>query len=136
MSAANLLVASGAGLMSVLGCVHLFFTYRSNKLDPRDPAVREAMERVHPVITRQTTVWRATKGYNASHSLGLIAFGLTYGYLALQRPEVLSGSWFLLAWGMVVLLAYLALARRYFFSAPFRGVALACCLYATGWALS
>jgi hypothetical protein len=51
MSAAHLLVASGAGLMGVLGGLHLFYTYRGNKLDPRDPAVREAMERVHPVIT-------------------------------------------------------------------------------------
>jgi hypothetical protein len=33
---------------------------------------------------------------------------------------------------MAVLLAYLALARRYFFSVPFRGVALACVLYASG----
>lgn len=136
MGTANLLLASGAGLMGVLGSAHLLYTYRGNKLDPRDPDLRDAMQRVHLVITRQTTVWRANKGFNASHSLGLISFAVTYGYLALQRPDVLVGSQFLLASGMAVLLAYLALARRYFFSVPFRGVALACCLYATGWALS
>jgi hypothetical protein len=81
-------------------------------------------------------VWRATKGFNASHSLGIIAFALVYGYLALRRSDVLGGSLFLLALGMAVLLAYLALARRYFFSVPFRGVALACALYASGWVLS
>jgi hypothetical protein len=136
MGPAFLLVAGAAGLMGVLGCVHLLYTYRGNKLDPRDPAVRAAMERVHLVITRQTTVWRAVKGFNASHSLGLIVFGLVYGYLAMRRPDVLSGSPFLLAMGMAVLLAYLALARRYFFRVPFTGVALACALYAAGWALS
>ena len=94
------------------------------------------MERSHLVITRQTTVWRAVKGFNASHSLGLIFFGLLYGYLAWQRPEVLGGSLFLLTLGMAVLLVYLALAKRYFFRVPFQGVALACVLYAGGWALS
>lgn len=96
----------------MLGCIHVLYTYRGNKLDPRDPAVREAMERANPVITRQTTVWRATKGFNASHSLGLVAFALVYGYLALRRSEVLGGSNFLLTLGMAVQLPYLALARR------------------------
>jgi len=136
MNAAYLLIAASAVVLGALGSVHLLYTYRGNKLDPRDPAVRAAMERSNPVITRQTTVWRATKGFNASHSLGIIAFALVYGYLALWRAEVLGGSLFLLALGMAVLMAYLVLARRYFFSIPFRGVALACVLYASGWALA
>ena len=136
MNAAYILIAASAAVLGPLGCIHLLYTYHGNKLDPRDPAVREAMERTSPVITRQTTVWRAAKGFNASHSLGIIAFALVYGYLALWRSDVLGGSLFLSALGMAVLLAYLALARRYFFSIPFRGVAMACALYASGWALS
>ena len=136
MNAAYILIASSAAVVGALGCVHLLYTYHGNKLDPRDPAVRQAMERTTPVITRQTTVWRATKGFNASHSLGIITFALVYGYLALRQSDLLGGSLFLLTLGMAVLLAYLALARRYFFSIPFRGVALACALYASGWALS
>ena len=136
MNAAHLLIAASAAVLGSLGCVHLLYTYHGNKLDPRDPAVRVAMERAHPVITRQTTVWRATKGFNASHSLGIIAFAMLYGHLALWRLDVLAGSPYLMSLGMAVLLAYLALARRYFFSIPFRGVALACALYASGWALS
>lgn len=136
MSTAYLLIAASAVVLGSLGCVHLLYTYRGNKLDPRDPAVRVAMERASLVITRQTTVWRATKGFNASHSLGIIAFATVYGYLALLRPEVLDGSLFLTGLGMTVLLAYLVLARRYFFNIPFRGVALACVLYAIGWVLA
>ena len=136
MNAAHSLIAASAAALGTLGSLHLLYTYHGNKLDPRDPAVREAMQRTTPVITRQTSVWRATKGFNASHSLGIIAFALVYGYLALWRSDVLGGSLFLLALGMAVLLAYLALARRYFFSVPFRGVALACVLYASGWVLS
>ena len=121
---------------ALLGSIHLIFTFTGHKLDPRDPAVRAAMEAVHPVITRQTTVWRATKGFNASHSLGLITMALVYVHLALWQPQVLANSPFLLALGMGVQLAYLALAHRYFFSVPFRGVAVACLLFASGWALS
>jgi hypothetical protein len=136
MNAAYALIASSAAVLGALGCIHLLYTYHGNKFDPRDPAVREAMERANLVITRQTTVWRATRGFNASHSLGLIAFALVYGYLALWRSDVLGGSSFLSALGMAVLLAYLVLARRYFFSIPFRGLAPACALYAGGWALT
>ena len=136
MHVAYLLIAASAAVLGTLGSIHLLYTYHGNKLDPRDPAVRAALERTHPVITRQTTVWRAAKGFHASHSLGIVAFALMYGYLALRRSDVLGGSPFMLTLGMAVLLAYLALARRYFFSIPFRGVALACALYAGGWALS
>jgi len=136
MTAAYVLIAASAAVLGALGCIHLLYTYHGNKLDPRDPTVRQAMERTNPVITRQTTIWRANKGFNASHSLGIITFALVYGYLALWRSDVLGGSLFLLALGMVVLLAYLALAWRYFFSIPFRGAALAAALYASGWALS
>ena len=127
------LIAASAAVTGAFGCIHMLYTFHGNKLDPRDPALRAAMEKVSPVITRQTTMWRAAKGFNASHSLGIIVFALIYGYLALWQAPVLGGSAFLLALGMATLLAYLALAWRYFFNIPFRGVALACALYAIGW---
>lgn len=129
------LMLCGTGLLGVLGAIHLLYTYRGNRLEPRDPALRAAMERSSLVITRQTTVWRAGKGFNASHSLGMIALALVYGHLALVQPQALAASPFLVGLGLAVLLAYLALARRYFFSVPFRAMAVACALYATGWAL-
>lgn len=136
MNAASALIAASAAVVGTLGALHLVLTFHGQRLEPRDPAVRAAMERTHPVITRETTVWRATRGFNASHGLGIVVFALVYGHLAWQRPEWLAASPFLQVLGMAVLLAYLALARRYFFSIPFRGVALACGLYAAGWALS
>jgi hypothetical protein len=135
MLAAHVLLAAGAAIPGLFGCIHLFYTYHGNKLHPRDAALREAMERSSPVITRQTTMWRAATGFHASHSLGMVSFALTYAYLALWRPEVLLSSPYLMALGMAVQLAYLVLAKRYFFRTPFRGAALACLLYAAGWAL-
>ena len=136
MNAADVLIAASAVVLGAFGCLHLFYTYHGNKLDPRDPAVREAMERSSPVITRQTTVWRAATGFHASHSLGMISFALIYGYMAMFRPKVLGDSAFLMVLGMAVELSYLALSKRYFFKIPFRGAALASALYAAGWALA
>jgi hypothetical protein len=135
MNLGSTLVAASALLLGTLGAIHLLYTFRGNKLEPRDPAVRAAMEGASYVLTRETTVWRATKGFNASHSQSLVAIAVIYGHLALWQPQVLAGSLFLQALGMMLLLGYLVLARRYFFSIPLRGVALACALYAAGWAL-
>lgn len=131
-----LLVAASAAVLGALGSIHLLYTYRGDKFHPRDPGLRAAMERSTIVITRQTTVWRANLGFNATHSLGLLLFALLYGHLALWQWPVLHASPFLLALGMAVLLAYLVLAQRYFFRIPLRGMALACALYGAGWALS
>ena len=131
----SLLIAAAALVLGTLGVVHVVFTLHGERLHPRDPGVREAMERSALRITRQTTMWRANLGFNLSHGLGMAAFALVYGHLALARPEVLATSTFLGGLGMAVLLAYLALARRYFFRVPVLGVGFACGLYAVGWTL-
>ena len=133
---AQALFVVGAAVLGLLGALHLAFTFFTPNFEARNPATSAAMRADHPRLTRRTSLWDAWVGFNASHSLGIIAFALVYGYLALWRADVLGGSLFLLSLGMAVLLAYLALARRYFFSVPFRGVALACALYASGWVLS
>lgn len=136
MNTAAALIAASACILGALGAIHLLYTFRGTRLHPRDPGLQRAMEQSALVITRQTTVWRANKGFNGTHSLGILAFAAIYTHLALWRPAVLADSPFLMALGMAVLLAYLVLARRYFFSVPFRGVALASALYALGWVLA
>ena len=126
---ASLLLAAAAAVILLLGSVHLLYTFVGPKLQPRDAALREAMERVSPVITGQTTMWRAWVGFNASHSLGAMLFGLVYGYLALALPGVLFASPFLLSVGAGMLLALWWLARCYWFHIPFVGVSVAALLY-------
>ena len=135
MLPAPTLIAASAAVAGLLGCIHMLYTFRGNKLHPRDPAVRDAMMAGTPMLTRETTVWRATKGFNASHSLGIMLFAVVYLYLAGWHAEFLQASAFLLLLGMATLLSYLALARAYWFSIPFRGIALACVLYAAGLAV-
>ena len=129
---ASLLVAASAAIVLVLGSLHLLYTFRGNKLDQREPGLRQTMEQSAPRITRETTMWRAWVGFNATHSLGILLFGLIYGYLALTAPGLLFGSLFLQALALVLLASYVVLARLYFFSVPFRGVVTATLLYIAG----
>ena len=129
----NSLVAASAGIVLLLGSLHLLYTFSGNKLYPRDTHLERQMDQVSPVLTRHTTMWRAWVGFNASHSLGAIFFGLVYGYLALFEPAFLFGSTFFLALGLAMLVAYALLALKYWFHIPLIGIVLSLLLY--GYAL-
>jgi hypothetical protein len=133
---ARILMSLSAAIILALGTLHLAYTFGGRKLAPRDAAVQAGMSASHLVITRQTTMWRAWVGFNASHSLGAILFGLVYGYLALAHPGLLFQSWFLLAVGLCMLAAYLVLAKLYWFSTPFAGILVAFACYLAGAAVA
>lgn len=126
---ASWLVAASAAVILLLGLAHLVITFRGPKLHPRDAALHAEMKKVSPVVTRQTTMWKAWIGFNASHSSGAIIFGLVYGYLALAHGSLLFQSPFLLLVGLAALAGYVFLARVFWFSIPFRGISLATALY-------
>lgn len=126
---ATVLMCLSAAIPFVLGALHVAYTFSGPKLLPRDPAVRDAMSRTPLVITKETTVWRAWVGFNASHGMGAMLFGLIYGYLAAVHPALLFRSPFLLVVGLAMLGGLLALAKRYWFSVPLRGVAVSLALY-------
>lgn len=132
---ASVFITLSAAIVLTLGSAHLFFTYFGNKFDPRDAQLKARLMAVSPVISRQTTLWRAGIGFHASHSLGAMLFGLVYGYLSLVHSVFLFQSWFLLGLGLLVLVSYSALARLYWFSVPFRGLTLATVLYGLGLAV-
>ena len=45
---ASLLVAASAAIVLVLGSLHLLYTFRGNKLEPREPGLRQTMEQSTP----------------------------------------------------------------------------------------
>jgi hypothetical protein len=118
---ASILMVVSAGIILTLGVLHLIYTFSGKKLEPRDPALQVRMAEVAPIITRQTTMWKGWIGFNATHSFGLILFGLVYGYLAVAHREILFNSPFLLAIGLVMFCALVVISRVYFFSTPFHG---------------
>jgi hypothetical protein len=126
---ATSLVLASAAITALLGAIHLLYTFRGPKLLPRDPELQARMQQVSPVITRQTTMWKAWIGFNATHSIGPILFGAVYGYLALVHGGFLFASVFLQALGGIVLAGYVVIARLYFFRIPFIGMLLASACY-------
>src|SRR5207244_13657987 len=127
---AGSLIAASAAVILLLGLIHLLYTFRGHKLYPRDAELEARLRDVSPVISRQTTMWKAWVGFNASHSFGAIFFGVVYGYLSLIHGAFLFSSPFLLFVGLLLLLGYAFLGQRYWFSVPFRGIVLATFLYA------
>jgi hypothetical protein len=88
---ATSLVAASAAVILLLGLIHLLYTFRGRKLHPRDAQLEARLREVSPVITRETTMWKAWVGFNASHSFGAILFGAVYGYLSLAHGSLLFG---------------------------------------------
>jgi len=123
------LVAFSAAIILLLGLIHLLYTFRGPKLRPRDAELEARLEQVSPVITRETTMWKAWVGFNASHSYGAIFFGVVYGYLALAHSAFLFQSTTLLAVGALLLAGYTFLGKRYWFSIPLRGIVVALVAY-------
>ena len=117
-----ILISASAAIVLVLGTLHLVYTFTTPKFDPRDAALAEQMRRISPVISKQTTMWRAWVGFNASHSLGAMLFGVMYLYFAIAHGDLLLHSPFRFVVGAAFLGSFVVLAKRYWFSIPFAGV--------------
>jgi hypothetical protein len=133
---AQILVVISAVIIMALGLAHLAYTYFGDKLHPRDSDLLARLQTTSPVISRQTSMWKAWVGFNASHSLGAILFGAVFAYLALLQPMLLFHSYFLGITGLLVLCAYLAMAKLYWFIRPLQGISLALICYVAGFALA
>jgi hypothetical protein len=129
---AQTLVSASAAIILFLGTMHLIYTFASNKFSPRDPEIESKLKVVHPVISRQTTMWRAWIGFNASHSIGAMLFGLLYGYFSLFHFDFLVGSVFVSALGALFIGSLLVLAKLYWFRIPLIGIGTSLVLYVLG----
>ena len=120
----------------MLGIIHLTYTFWGPKLTPRDPTLQVSMTQVSPVVAKETTMWRCWVGFNASHSMGLILFGLIFGFLALAHGKLLFQSTFLLVVGLAMLAGLVLVSRLYFFTVPFIGITISLACYIASVALS
>lgn len=126
---AHILIAISSCIILLLGALHLVYTFFGSKLTPRDSQLIDQMKQVSPVITKETDMWKCWIGFNASHSLCAILFGLVYGYLAILHPDFLLASYFLLFTGLGLLTGLVVLGKLYWFSIPFYGISIAFVCY-------
>jgi hypothetical protein len=73
-------------------------------------------------------MWRGWIGFNVGFGLGLIFYGLTYGFLAIVYRSLLFSSPYLLVVGLFMVGGFSALSKVYLFSIPFMctSASLAC----------
>ena len=134
--AARILMIVSASIVFTLGVIHLVYTFSGPQLTPRDPELEIRMSQISPLITKETTMWRAWVGFNASHSMGLILFGLVFGFLALAHHQLLFQSPFLLVVGLAMLGGLAVVCKCYFFRAPLTGISISLACYVASIALS
>lgn len=132
----SVLLIVGSLIIGTLGLIHLIYTFYTNKFEPRDEALGRGLRQVSPVLTSETSMWKAWIGFNASHSLGALLFSAIYGYLAAFELSFLLSNAFLVGLSLIVLGCYLVLARMYWFKAPFVGILVSTTLFATGYVLA
>ena len=134
--AARVLMVVSASIIFALGVVHFAYTFWGSNLTPRDHALQISMSQISPLITKETTMWRCWVGFNASHSMGLILFGLVFGFLAVAHRQLLFQSPFLFVVGLAMLGGFAVICKIYFFSAPLLGISLSLACYIASIALS
>ena len=115
-----------------MGLAHFVYTFHGNKLQPVDANTIQQMKSGRLRITNETSVWKAWIGFNASHSMGAILFGALFSYLSLKHFTVVRESYFLQLVGVIFLGGFVLLARKYWFSVPYRGSLLAFVLFSAG----
>lgn len=89
------LLIVGAAIFGILGTAHLLFTFFTNKFNAFDKSVTKAMKNTSPVLTKETTMWNAWVGFNASHSVGAMLVTAFYVPLVLTNMAFIRESmWF------------------------------------------
>ena len=118
----------GALPFVALGTIHTLVTpLRTSDqkgLSPADPALREAMTQQRLLLTRRTDLWRASVGFNLSHSLGAVLFGLVVLPAGRSRFAFAADAPLFLPLAVVVSGTYLILGLRYWFREPVIGISL------------
>lgn len=113
---------ASAAILLALGTLHLVYTFFGTKLSPRDPALKDRMAEVSPGITNEATMWSFWVGFNVSHSMAAMLFGLIYGYLTIAHGSLLFSSPYLLIVGLATLVGFSVVGKVYWFRAPLLGI--------------
>jgi hypothetical protein len=132
----QILITVSAVICLFAGTLHLYGTFFGPDLRPRDPTLVARMKEVSLNVSSHTTMWKAWIGFNAIMSLGLMLFGLVYGYLAVFRLTLLEQSPFLLLLGLIFVAALVVVWKHYTYYLPVLIFAVALVLFGVGAALA
>jgi hypothetical protein len=134
---ARFLLDLGGGIFVLLGSLHALYTFldirRPRRLVPQDPAVALAMKEASLRLTRGgTTMWRAWVGFNFSHSIGVVLFGVLCICAGAVLGTVIIPAWIVLLL-VVISFIYLGLSVLYWFRIPTAGIGIASVCLLAAW---
>ena len=129
----------GALPFLVLGTLHAWHTptrtTERKGLSPRDQGLAEAMTRSTPRLTERTDIWRAWVGFNYSHSLGAVLFGLFVVLIGRSVESYALNVSIALPLALAVSLGYLVLGIKYWFRTPIIGIGVSTGAFILAWAV-
>ena len=137
MRFARFLLDLGGGIFVLLGFLHALYTFldirRPRRLVPQEPSVALAMAESPVRLARGgTTMWRAWVGFNFSHSLGAVLFGMLCVGAGLVLGTLELPAWILFIL-VVIALIYVGLSVLYWFCIPTMGLTLATVCLVIAW---
>ena len=135
----RILFLAGAVPYLVLGAAHAWHTpTRADEkkgLSARDPAVEGAMATTAPRLTDRTDLWRAWVGFNYSHSLGAVLFGLFVVLIGRSENSFHAEAALAIPLALLVSVTYLVLGIKYWFKTPIMGITVSVVSFALAWIL-
>jgi hypothetical protein len=124
-------------IIALMGAGHAVVTmidvFRPTQFAPIDDSVRDSMKSTGLRFARgRTSMWNAWLGFNISHGLGVLIFGVIVivlgNYLILIEPPKM-----LLLAPVIIGFVYFYLAVRFWFYLPAIGVSLATVCFIAAW---
>ena len=125
----------GSLIIAGLGSIHLFYTFFSNKFSSKNERLISEMKTSHPILTKETTMWRAWIGFNASHSSGALFIGIINFYLAFEYFPTFQSDHFFFLFNILTIGFYVYLAKKYWFKIPLIGISITMLCYVLAYIL-
>lgn len=91
---AKYLWITGSLLITVLGIIHLYYTFFTTAFSSRNEKMIQEMKSSSPILSQEINMWKAWIGFNASHSTGLLFIGFINLYLAIRYFRILQADHF------------------------------------------
>ena len=126
----------GSLVITILGTIHLFYTFFTDKFSSKNEKLIEEMKASFPILTKQTTIWKAWIGFNASHSSGAIFIGIVNFYLAVKYFPIFQTDHFFFLFNILIVGFYVWLAKKYWFKIPFIGLLVTFICFAVSFILT
>ena len=137
MPVVRFLLELGGVIFLLLGILHALYTFldirEPRRLVPQEPSVALAMAESPVRLARGgTTMWRAWVGFNFSHSLGAMLFGMLCVGAGLVLGTLMLPAWILFVL-VLIALCYVGLSVLYWFRIPTMGITLATVCLVIAW---